>query len=61
VQKVVATDIFRQQRLKSCTKKMRPLWALKKNIFQQGDLFELVDGIFDIIVCNPPYISAQRL
>jgi len=27
--------------------------------FRQGNLFEPVEGVFDIIVCNPPYISAQ--
>ena len=35
--------------------------GLKEKIdFRQGNLFEPVDGIFDIIVCNPPYISARE-
>ena len=28
--------------------------------FRQGDLLEPVEGIFDIIVSNPPYIGAQE-
>jgi len=30
-----------------------------KSIFRLGNLFEPVNGIFDIIVCNPPYIMAR--
>ncbi|PKN51204.1 MAG: peptide chain release factor N(5)-glutamine methyltransferase [Deltaproteobacteria bacterium HGW-Deltaproteobacteria-13] len=28
--------------------------------FRQGDLFEPVEGVFDIIASNPPYIGAQE-
>ena len=56
--KVVATDIS-PAALNLAQKNATALGLKEKIYFQQGDLFELVDGIFDIIVCNPPYISAQ--
>jgi release factor glutamine methyltransferase len=31
----------------------------KRIDFRKGDLFEPVDSLFDVIVSNPPYISAQ--
>jgi release factor glutamine methyltransferase len=56
--KVVATDIS-PAALNLAQKNATALGLKEKIYFQQGDLFEPVDGIFDIIVCNPPYISAQ--
>jgi len=32
----------------------------KSCVFVRGDLFEHVDGPVDIIICNPPYISADE-
>ena len=56
--KVVATDI--SPAAVNLAQKNAAALGLKEKIdFRQGNLFEPVDGIFDIIVCNPPYISAQ--
>ena len=56
--KVVATDIS-PAALNLAQKNAAALGLKEKIDFRQGNLFEPVDGIFDIIVCNPPYISAQ--
>jgi len=56
--KVVATDIS-PEALNMAKKNAAALGLQDKTDFRQGNLFEPVDGIFDIIVCNPPYISAQ--
>jgi release factor glutamine methyltransferase len=56
--KVVATDIS-PAALNLAQKNAATLGLKDKIDFRQGNLFEPVDGIFDIIVCNPPYISAQ--
>ena len=57
--KVVATDI--SEAAVNLAKKNAAALGLKEKIdFRQGNLFEPVDGIFDIIVCNPPYISARE-
>ncbi len=56
--KVMATDI--SPAAVNLAQKNAAALGLKEKIdFRQGNLFEPVDGIFDIIVCNPPYISAQ--
>jgi release factor glutamine methyltransferase len=56
--KVVATDI--SEAAVNLAKKNADALGLQDKIdFWQGNLFEPIDGIFDIIVCNPPYISAQ--
>jgi release factor glutamine methyltransferase len=56
--KVVATDISPEAL--NMGKKNADTLGLKDKIdFRQGNLFEPVKGFFDIIVCNPPYISAQ--
>jgi len=57
--KVVATDIS-EASLNLAQKNVAALGFKERIDFRQGDLFELVDGFFDIIVCNPPYISAQE-
>jgi release factor glutamine methyltransferase len=57
--KVVATDI--SPAAVNLAQKNAAALGLKEKIdFRQGNLFEPVDGIFDIIVCNPPYISARE-
>jgi release factor glutamine methyltransferase len=56
--KVVATDIS-QAVLNMAQKNAAALGLQDKIDFRQGNLFEPVNGFFDIIVCNPPYISAQ--
>jgi release factor glutamine methyltransferase len=56
--KVVATDIS-SEALNMAQKNAAALGLKEKIDFRQGNLFESVDGIFDIIVCNPPYISAR--
>ncbi len=57
--KITATDIS-PAALKVAKKNARNL-KLGKNIeFLKGDLFAPVKGFFDIIVSNPPYISAAE-
>jgi release factor glutamine methyltransferase len=57
--KVMATDI--SPAAVNLAKKNAAAWGLKEKIdFRQGNLFEPVDGYFDIIVCNPPYISVRE-
>ena len=56
--KVVATDISIAA-LNLAQKNAATLGLKEKIDFRQGNLFEPVDGLFDIIVSNPPYISAQ--
>jgi release factor glutamine methyltransferase len=56
--KIVATDISAAA-LALARKNARVLKLINKIDFRQGDLFEPVKGVFDIIVCNPPYISAK--
>ncbi|HPM69530.1 MAG TPA: peptide chain release factor N(5)-glutamine methyltransferase [Smithellaceae bacterium] len=57
--KITATDIS-PAALKIAKKNARNL-KLGKNIeFLKGDLFAPVKGLFDIIVSNPPYISAAE-
>jgi release factor glutamine methyltransferase len=57
--KVVATDI--SEAALSLAQKNADTLGLKDKIdFRRGNLFEPVNGIFDIIVCNPPYISARE-
>jgi release factor glutamine methyltransferase len=56
--KVVATDI--SEAAVNLAKKNAAALGLKEKIdFRHGNLFEPVNGFFDIIICNPPYISAQ--
>jgi release factor glutamine methyltransferase len=57
--KVMATDIS-PAALNLAQKNADALGLKDKIDFRQGNLFEPVDGIFDIIVCNPPYISARE-
>lgn len=56
--KVMATDIS-PPAVNLAQKNAAALGLREKIDFRQGNLFEPVDGIFDIIVCNPPYISAK--
>jgi len=56
--KVEATDIS-PAALNIAQKNAAALGLKDKIDFRRGNLFEPVNGFFDIIVCNPPYISAQ--
>jgi release factor glutamine methyltransferase len=56
--KIVATDIS-EASLNLAKKNAAALGLQAKIDFRQGNLFEPVDGIFDIIVSNPPYIAAE--
>jgi len=56
--KVMATDI--SAAALALAQKNAATLGLKERIdFRQGNLFEPVDGLFDIIVSNPPYIAAN--
>jgi release factor glutamine methyltransferase len=57
--KVVATDIS-PAALNLAQKNAAALGLKEKIDFRQGNLFDPVECFFDIIVCNPPYISAQE-
>jgi release factor glutamine methyltransferase len=57
--KVVATDISIAA-LNLAQKNAATLGLKEKIDFRQGNLFEPVDGLFDIIVSNPPYIAAKE-
>ena len=57
--KIVATDIS-SSALSMAGKNAHKLKLTKQIQFCQGDLFQPVDGIFDIIVSNPPYIADQE-
>jgi release factor glutamine methyltransferase len=57
--KVVATDI--SEAAVNLAKKNAAALGLKEKIdFRHGNLFEPVNSFFDIIICNPPYISARE-
>jgi release factor glutamine methyltransferase len=57
--RVTATD-FSAVALMLARKNARSLKLEDKIEFLHGDLFEPVEGIFDMIVCNPPYISESE-
>jgi release factor glutamine methyltransferase len=57
--KVVATDIS-DAALKLAQKNAASLGLQDKIDFRLGNLFEPVEGVFDIIVSNPPYIAAEE-
>jgi release factor glutamine methyltransferase len=57
--KIVATDISAAA-LALARENARALKLEDKIDFHEGDLFEPVEGVFDIIVCNPPYISEKE-
>ena len=57
--KVVTTDIS-QAALNLAQKNAEALGLQDKIDFKLGNLFEPVDGLFDIIVSNPPYIAAKE-
>jgi release factor glutamine methyltransferase len=56
--KVVATDISIAA-LNLAQKNAATLGLKEKIDFRQGNLFQPVDGFFNIIVSNPPYIAAN--
>ena len=56
--KVVATDIS-DTALNLAKKNAATLGLQDKIDFRQGNLFEPVKGFFDMIVSNPPYITAK--
>ena len=56
--KVMATDI--SAAAIALAQKNAAALGLKERIdFRQGNLFEPVDGLFDLIVSNPPYITLK--
>ncbi len=55
---IVATDISAVA-LRVARKNALNLGLENTIDFRRSDLFDSVDDFFDIIVCNPPYISAQ--
>jgi release factor glutamine methyltransferase len=57
--KIVATDISAAA-LEVAKKNARNLGLDSLIEFRQADLFKGVDGLFDIIVSNPPYIAADE-
>ncbi len=57
--KIVATDISAAP-LAVALKNASNLGLTKQVEFLQSDLFKSIEGIFDIIVSNPPYISDQE-
>ena len=56
---IIATDISASA-LALAGKNAHALDLGNKIDFRQGDLFDPVEGIFDIIVSNPPYISEEE-
>ena len=57
--KVMATDI--SAAALALAQKNAAALGLKERIdFRQGNLFEPVDGLFDLIVSNPPYIALME-
>lgn len=55
---IVATDISASAL--ALAQKNAAALGLKERIdFRQGDLLEPVEGLFDVIVSNPPYIAAR--
>jgi release factor glutamine methyltransferase len=56
---VTATDISKAV-LKTAQKNAAALKLNHSIVFREGDLFEPVDGRFDMIVSNPPYIGAEE-
>lgn len=56
---VVATDISAAA-LAQAKKNARVLKLEDQIAFHLGDLFDPLEGQFDIIVCNPPYISEEE-
>ncbi len=57
--KITATDISAAA-LRIAKKNTHTLNLEKQIEFLEGDLFAPVEGLFDIIVSNPPYISAAE-
>jgi release factor glutamine methyltransferase len=57
--KVVATDISAAA-LTLARKNARSYNLEDRVDFLQGDLFDPVEGVFDVIVCNPPYIPEDE-
>ena len=56
---VVATDVSAAA-LSVARKNVLNLGLKNKIDFRRSDLFDVIDDFFDIIVCNPPYISAEE-
>jgi release factor glutamine methyltransferase len=56
---IMATDIS-PEALNVARKNAESLGLQNRIDFRQGDLFEPVEGFFDIIASNPPYIGAEE-
>jgi len=57
--RITATDIS-EAALGVAQTNARKLGLENSITFRQGDLFEPVEGLFDVIVSNPPYIDAEE-
>ena len=57
--RIIATDIS-SAALEVARKNARHLGVASQIDFRLGNLFEPVDGVFDFLVSNPPYIAADE-
>lgn len=57
----VGTDISRKALEVACRNGAALLGEEKKYTFVESDLFEQVEGRYDIIVSNPPYIRQEKI
>ena len=46
--------------IRNCSKEFKNIWSSNRLTLLQSDWFSKISGRFDIIVSNPPYISAEE-